>query len=44
MKDFETKPRNEHAISEDDYKKAKQDIESYHMEKTKGYILRSKCH
>ena len=43
IKDFETKPRYEHSISDDDYKRAKQEIEVYHMEKTKGYILRSKC-
>ena len=41
--DFETKPRNEHLISEEEYNRAKGEIESYHMEKTRGYILRSKC-
>ena len=40
---FETNPRNEHTISEDVYKRAKQDIEGYYREKTKRYILRSKC-
>ena len=43
VKDFETKLRNEHSISEEDYNKAKQEIENYHSEKIKGYILRSKC-
>ena len=38
--DFETKPRNEHLISEEEYNRAKGEIESYHMEKTRGYILR----
>ena len=41
--EFETKPRNEHLISEEEYNRAKGEIESYHIEKTRGYILRSKC-
>ena len=43
IKEFETKSRNEHSISEEDYNKAKQEIEEFHREKIKGYILRSKC-
>ena len=42
-RDFETKPRNEHSISEEEYERAKVEIEKFHSEKTKGYILRSKC-
>ena len=42
-RDFEIKPRNEHSISEEEYNRAKQEIEKLHSEKTKGYILRSKC-
>ena len=42
-RDFEIKPRNEHSISEEEYERAKQEIEKFHSEKTKGYILRSKC-
>ena len=42
-RDFETKPRSEHSISEEEYKRAKQECEKNHSEKTKGYILRSKC-
>ena len=41
--EFESKPRDEHSISEVEYNRAKQGIELYHMEKAKGYILRSKC-
>ena len=41
--EFESKPRDEHSISEVEYNQAKQGIELYHMEKAKGYILRSKC-
>ena len=40
---FETKTRDEHTISEELYKKAKQDTELYYLEKTQGTILRSKC-
>ena len=43
MKDFETKPRNEHTFSDEDYRRAKQEVELYHLERTKGQILRSKC-
>merc|ERR1712015_50922 len=43
FKDFEIKPRNEDSISEEEYESAKQEIEKFHSEKTKGYILRSKC-
>ena len=42
-KNFETMPRNEHSISEEEYERAKQEIEKIHSEKTRGYILRSKC-
>ena len=42
-RDFEIKPRNEHSITEEKYERAKQEIEKFHSEKTKGYILRSKC-
>ena len=42
-KNYETRSRDEHMISEDVYMKAKQDIELYHLEKVKGNILRSKC-
>ena len=42
-KDFETMPLNEHAINVEVYKKAKQEIEDFHNEKIKGYVLRSKC-
>ena len=42
-REFETKPRNEHSISDEEYERAKQEIENFHSEKTKGYILRSKC-
>ena len=43
IKDFETKPQNEHSIGQSEYDRAKQEIELYHLEKTKGNILRSKC-
>ena len=43
ISDFEIKPRNEHSISEEEYNSAKQEVENFHSEKTKGYILRSKC-
>ena len=42
-RDFEIKPRNEHSITEEEYDRAKQEIEKFHSEKTKGHILRSKC-
>ena len=42
-RDFEIKPRNEHSISEEEYERAKQEIEKFHSEKTKGYILKTKC-
>ena len=42
-KNYETKSRNEHMISDEVYMKAKHDIELYHLEKVKGNILRSKC-
>ena len=38
MKDFETKPRNEHTFSDDDYRRAKQEVELFHLEKAKGQI------
>ena len=41
--EFESKPRDEHSISEVEYNRAKQEIELFDMEKAKGYILRSKC-
>ena len=43
MREFEIKPRNEHSISVEEYERAKQENENFHSEKTKGYILRSKC-
>ena len=43
IKNFETKARDEHLISDDIYKKAKQDTELYYLEKTQGCIFRSKC-
>ena len=39
--EFESKSPNEHSISEVEYNRAKQEIETYHREKAKGYILRS---
>ena len=32
MKDFETKPRNEHTFSDDEYRRAKQEVELFHLE------------
>ena len=41
--EFESKSPNEYSISEVEYNRGKQEIETYHREKAKGYILRSKC-